>query len=146
MTILRVRVNGDGTLNLPVDGVVAGLNPVVDQLVDRIGLLPRKRPPAAVPKSIGAVAAGAPTANRQLSSVDARLLGFALRETTGVAAAAIELRAGTDPTGDLIVPLNLAGGETAREWFGPNGITFAGGLFLVRVTGTIDGAVYLGEI
>lgn len=146
--VVKVQVHDDGTLHLPVDNVVAGLDELAGTVVDRIGLLPRRRPPAAVPKSIKPVAAGAANANYQLSSVDARLLGFAVREATGVqgAEAVIELHAGTDASGDLIVPITLAGGESDRDWFGPNGITFAGGLYLVRVTGTVDGCVFLGEI
>jgi hypothetical protein len=145
-SVIRLRLGDDGTVHLPVDNVVAALTPVADHLVDRVGLLPRRRPPAAVPKTLNAVAAGGVNGNYQLSRVDARLLGFSMRETTGAAGATIELRAGDDATADLILAIDLDPGETTREWFGPNGIEFNGGLYVVRVAGTVDGSVWLGEI
>jgi hypothetical protein len=144
--IARVRLNDDGTLQMPTDDIVAALDEAAGRVVDRIGLLPRRRPPAAVMKSISAVAAGGVNANRLLSAVDpVRLMGFAFRETAG-AVASLELRAGTDVTGDLAIGVNLAANGNAREWFGPNGLAVPGGLFLVRLAGSIDGSVWLGEI
>jgi hypothetical protein len=142
-SILRVKVNDDGTLQLPADDIVRGVDGLFARFAD---LLPRARPPAAVPKVFSAIAAGGVNANRQMSAVDARLLGFSIRETTGAAAATIELRAGTDATGDLIIPINLGAGESAREWYGPDGVAFTGGLYLVRVAGTVDGSIWLGEV
>jgi hypothetical protein len=91
----------------------------------------------AQPVPIG-VSAGGTT---RPSLADGSLMGFAVRETTGVTPATVELRA-HDAAGDLIVPINLAAGASTRDWFAGGGINFADGLFVV-VTGSVDGAVFL---
>lgn len=130
-------------VHLPADNVLAFVDPVLGRLEQR-GLLPRRRPPAAVVKTIPAVAA--PAGNRQLTNVPNRLMGFALRETTGTAGATVELRDGTDATGDLVVAVTLAAGESTRDHFGEGGLGLGTGLYLVRVAGSVDGSVWFGEV
>lgn len=78
-----------------------------------------------------------------LSGASGVLMGYGLRETTGTATATLELR---DGQGALICPVTLAANESARDWFGPGGLSFVNGLQLVRVAGSADGAVYLGGV
>ncbi|MCW2754663.1 MAG: hypothetical protein JWQ32_2074 [Marmoricola sp.] len=70
------------------------------------------------------------------------LVGYSLRETTGGAAAKIEIR-NHDAFGDLITVVNLAAGATANQWFGNDGISYADGLSVVVINGAADGAVFL---
>lgn len=73
---------------------------------------------------------------------DGSLVGFALRETTGAAAAVVELRE-SDAAGPLLVPITLTAGASVREWFAPGGVNFSNGLFVVVVSGSVDGSVFL---
>lgn len=78
-------------------------------------------------------------------SGDGVLLGWALRETTGASSASIELHDGTNATaGGMVAPVNLSPGESNREWFAPMGVSYTSGLTLVRVVGSVDGAIFLG--
>jgi hypothetical protein len=107
---------------------------------------PRPRPPAAVVKQLPTLSAGT-IPRRQLTAVQNRLMGYAVRETTGAAAAVVELRDGADGAdGDLVVPIDLKAGETVRDWFGDIGLEVAVGLVVVVVSGAVDGAVYLAEV
>jgi hypothetical protein len=81
----------------------------------------------------------------RVSSSVGTLAGFSLRETTGAAPAVVELRdsqSGTD--GTLVSVITLTAGESVRDWFGADGPSFSYGLIVVRVSGSVDGAVYLG--
>lgn len=91
----------------------------------------------AVPRHIAA------SASMRLAMSPGQLAGFAFRETSGAAPATIVLRDGADASGDVMVPITLAAGGTAREWLLPHGIAFARGLF-ADVTGAVDGAAFLG--
>lgn len=73
---------------------------------------------------------------------DGSLVGFALRETTGAASATVELRE-QDPAGALLVPITLTAGSSVREWFAPGGVNFSNGLYVVVVSGSVDGSVFL---
>lgn len=89
------------------------------------------------------VAAG--TGDAQVVTGKGRLLGFSARESAGTpAAASFILRDGTSASGTPIVFVNLAASETLNgDYGGINGIEFANGLYLDRVSGTTDLSVYL---
>lgn len=70
------------------------------------------------------------------------LVGYSLRETSGVAAAKIEIR-NHDASGDLIALVNIAAGGVSNQWFGDGGIAYTDGLSVVVINGAADGAVYL---
>lgn len=72
------------------------------------------------------------------------LRGYAFRETTGAAAASVELRDG-GTAGDLVAAVNLTAGQTAALWLG-DGVGYVNGLYLVRLTGSVDGALWLGGV
>lgn len=81
--------------------------------------------------------------NRPTNSPGA-LVGYALRNLSYEDAAVVRVlfRDGTDDTGEVILPLTLEPGESARDWFGPGGINLAYGLFL-SIDGDVEGSVFL---
>lgn len=81
-----------------------------------------------------------------LSNSAGRVVGWALKETTGLATAELDLLDGTNTDGDLLAPITLAPSESVRDWFGPAGISFGRGLFAQLVSGSISGTVWLGRI
>lgn len=82
------------------------------------------------------------TGSRTASAVSNVVAGFALRETTGAAPATVILRDGADSSGDELIPVTLAAGDSAQVWFGDRGPSFVGGVF-VDVDGAVAGAVFL---
>lgn len=69
------------------------------------------------------------------------LRGFSFWEVGGGRAELI-LRDGLSDTGQIIAVLSFATGESVRDYFG-DGITFSTGLYLDRVSGGNEGAVYV---
>lgn len=81
------------------------------------------------------------TGAAQLVTVSAcRLLGFAIRETVGIAASLLVY---DGDGGELVAPIALAAGESAREWWGPGGVGLTRGAY-VTVTGSIEGTLFVG--
>jgi hypothetical protein len=81
--------------------------------------------------------AGAGTDDEAITGAAAglRLMGFSAEETAAGTATVI-LHNGTG-TGDAVTyTFSLAAGESRGEWFGPDGIASAAGIYLERVTGT----------
>lgn len=75
-----------------------------------------------------------------------RLVGFALKETTGVNPAELDLLDGVNADGDILVPITLTAGQSTRDWYGPAGISFGRGLFAQLITGSVTGTVWIGRI
>lgn len=69
-----------------------------------------------------------------------RLVGFAARESAATAAAAtfIIVHGATGAGGTAVVPVELAGDQSTREWFGPDGIACPNGISIDWVAGTAD--------
>ena len=87
---------------------------------------------------------GAVTGNKGILGGDVRAItGWAIRETTGAAAATIRLRDGSAAIGEVIAPLGLAANGFA--FFPPmgKGIEVATGkVFLEVVAGSVEGVIY----
>lgn len=66
-----------------------------------------------------------------------RLIGFSARETAG-ATAVFNIRHGTGNTDPILVSVSLNANESTREWYGPDGIAAASGIWLERVSGTVQ--------
>lgn len=64
-------------------------------------------------------------------------------ETTGTAAAIIDLLDGGDNNGPEFVPYALSAGQSARDQFAPWGFTIQRGLFLRVTSGSIRGSVQI---
>lgn len=73
-----------------------------------------------------------------------RLLGYVVRESATVAAAAaIEVRHGaTAAGGQMISPATLAADGMTEKWYGPNGISMPNGISILVAAGTVDIAVF----
>lgn len=69
-----------------------------------------------------------------------RLMGFAARESAGVAAVATfqVIHGATAAGGTVIAPVELAANGSTWAWFGPNGIAAASGLSIDVVAGQVD--------
>lgn len=65
-----------------------------------------------------------------------RYMGFSCRESTESARAVFNIRRGTSNAGAVMDTVTLEPGESAREWYGPDGIEAAAGIWLERVSGT----------
>lgn len=118
-----LKVDGSGTA-LPVSGTVtanAGTNTSTAALA------------AATPTDPGGT-----TTSLQVvgAATNLRLVGFSARETTGTAGAVFNIRHGTSNAGALLVTVSLGVSESAREWYGPDGIAAASGIWLERVSGS----------
>lgn len=83
------------------------------------------------------------TADVQAYTGSGRLFGFSFHETAGTAAAAsLILRDGTGATGKIIAVVELV--ADGSETVGLPGILFTDGVYVDRVAGTTEGAVYIG--
>lgn len=90
------------------------------------------------PISLGAITAGALATARAV-----KLLGWAVRETTGVAAAALSIYTGAGDSGELVVPINLAASESSRDWLGDPGIYCPKGLYVAIEAGSVTVVVWV---
>jgi hypothetical protein len=86
------------------------------------------------------------TQSRQILSAPNTLTGCSIRETTGAAGATVILHDGRDNTGDEVTSYTLDPGESARDSFGRHGLNLVEGLYVEVVSGSVKGAVYLGDI
>mgnify|MGYP000097148250 CR=1 FL=1 len=69
-----------------------------------------------------------------------RLVGFAAKESAATAAAATFniVSGATAAGGTLLVPVELSANESARGWFGPDGIDAVAGVSIDWVAGAVD--------
>lgn len=79
-----------------------------------------------------------------LSYSPGALVGYSFRETAG-ARAVFRLRDGaeTDNPANVLQTVSLAPGESARETFQPDGITYIFGLYIEIVSGQIEGSAQI---
>jgi hypothetical protein len=127
--------NDDEHQQAAVDSIVVG---VIDRLVAEL------RPSYEGQETHGAVPYPVSGNHARTRPITGRgiLRGYGFRETSGAGTATVLLRAGSDASGDVVVPITLQAGESVRDWFSDEGIAILGGLF-VDVTGAVDGSVYL---
>jgi hypothetical protein len=76
------------------------------------------------------------------ATAGARLMGFSAKEMTGSNPALLYLRNGTSNVAPTVVICSLSPNESVREWYGPDGIASASGIWLERSTGLISVVVY----
>jgi hypothetical protein len=69
-----------------------------------------------------------------------RIVWLTLRETTGAAAATVELYDGQNTTGVLIASIELPQGTSKEPTIQPKGLQFQNGLYCNVVAGTVKGA------
>lgn len=68
--------------------------------------------------------------------------GWSFKETTGGAAATLELYDGRDLNSTQIAEINLSAGESTRDLTAGNGIACQTGIYVARLTGTFKGSVW----
>jgi hypothetical protein len=73
------------------------------------------------------------------------LMGFAVAESSGTAAAELDIYNGTDTNGQLTHPITLDAGESTSEWYGPQGIEMAIGVYPVIAVGSVKGTVWIAD-
>lgn len=72
------------------------------------------------------------------------LFGFAVAETSGTTTATVNLYDGTDNTGLRAVPISLIANESTSEFFGPQGVHFRNGIYVVT-TGSVVGSLFISD-
>lgn len=72
--------------------------------------------------------------------------GFGLRETTGTAAARVDVYNGNDTGGILIAPIDLNPGQSVRDVLGPSGVGCDMGVFVNIVSGSVAGSIWVDEL
>lgn len=94
------------------------------------------------PDRIRPVSQRAVTADVQLVGMGGRLMGWALRESTGSSFAGIEFYDGSGIGGQLIAPVNVGQGGFLPFWYGDLGIDIEQGIFMHVVAGSVDVVLY----
>lgn len=79
------------------------------------------------------------TTGTMVSAVPTTYYGFSLRETAG-ANATVQIFDNVSASGVLLDTIQLAPGESARDWYG-GGVAARIGIYVNIVTGTIEGSV-----
>lgn len=85
------------------------------------------------------------TGDEAVSLGPANYYGFSFRETSGSSAATIRIHDSGDDTGGLLDSVQLAPGESAREFY-PGGIRAEEGIYVDVVTGAVEGSVRVERI
>lgn len=73
------------------------------------------------------------------------LMGYSVAESTGGAAAELDLYDGQDATGLLALPIPLGAGQGTEDWFGPQGVHFRIGVFPVVASGAVKGSLWIAQ-
>ena len=98
-------------------------------------VLPRRSPVKPLPVP-------ADSADHQLTTAAGALFGYSLRETTGAAAATVEVIDGGDNNARVLAEVVLGAGGSESVWMGPVGIEVGSGVRVHVVSGTVKGAVW----
>lgn len=67
--------------------------------------------------------------------------GWSMRNVSATTEATLDVYDGTDTTGNVIFPVNLAGNETNREWFN-RGVRLESGLYVNVTAQEVKGSVF----
>lgn len=82
------------------------------------------------------------TTTKQLIRTASDLNGWALHETTGSAAATLDIYDGLDTTGSFVARINLTAGQSVRDYFDFEGIRLVTGIFLNVISGSVGGTIF----
>lgn len=95
------------------------------------------------PREIITLPFAALAAGKQLFSGRGLIAAFNVIEPTGAAPATINFLDGNDANGTLLVPYALTAGQSARDQFGPWGITIERGIFANVTAGSVTGTLMM---
>lgn len=79
-------------------------------------------------------------------SGDVLVLGWSVKESTGVASAAFSLFDGTDATGTRIATVTLNASQSVRDTLPVPGVDAMVGVFLRIDSGTVEGTIYVRDL
>jgi len=82
---------------------------------------------------------------QQIASGDVYLAGWSFRETTGAAAALVELFDGSNTGGVMIATIGLAAGESIRDTVGGHLLVVRNGLFVSVPSGIVTGSLWFAD-
>ena len=82
----------------------------------------------------------------QLYGRGCRLGGWSVKETTGAAAATVQLFAGADSRDQLVADINLLAAESVRDVTPGDGIECDGGIAAVVTAGSVTVIVWIAEL
>lgn len=85
---------------------------------------------------------GTKTAGSSILSTAADLIGWSLKETTGAAAATVNIYNGTSNKGTLVAALAIPSGSTDRYSLDMFGVYCDSGIYLDVVSGSVTGSVW----
>lgn len=86
---------------------------------------------------------GPTTASVQVVNRQCVILGFGIRETTGAAAASVDVVDGADDNAPVLIPIDLTAGQSARDAFSTWGIMAQRGARIKVRSGSVSGALFL---
>lgn len=85
----------------------------------------------------------ATSTSRNIIKTAGALIGWSLRETTGSAAASVDIYDGNTNEGTKVASMAMASGGDDHIYMGPFGIPVRTGLYLDVVSGSVAGAVWV---
>lgn len=85
----------------------------------------------------------ATTSTRVVAGMVDGLCGWSFLETTGSAAATVEVYDGQDATGELLTVISLSSGQSTRDWVDRQGLEVRIGMFLRVTAGSVRGALWV---
>lgn len=71
------------------------------------------------------------------------LMGYSVKESTGSASAELDVYNSTAATGLLVIPMTLTAGQSAEDWFGPQGLEMSVGIFCNVASGAVSGSLWI---
>lgn len=85
----------------------------------------------------------AATGSQRLAQGRLLLMGWHFLETSGSAAATLELYDGMDTTSQLVLVVSLSASQSTRDWLAGDGILCGEGVYLNVISGTVRGGVWV---
>lgn len=92
---------------------------------------------------VQAISFAAATSGQLILNRECRLYGWAFLETSGNAAAQLEVFDGTTVNSQSIAPIALLAGQSSRDIWGKPGIEIRTGLFVNISAGSVRGSLYV---
>lgn len=83
------------------------------------------------------------TTSVQITTMQCRVLSYNLQESSGTAAAQVDIIDGTSTTGIRLARINLATSESKEGDFDPPYVPSSGGLFVYVRAGSVTGTVVI---
>ena len=86
------------------------------------------------------------SAGKLVCGFSARVMGWTMVETTGSAAATVNVYDGADTSGEIALPIKIGQGGSSTDWFGPNGILFKNAVYVNVASGAAQGTIFYNHV